>query len=582
MPTIARRGPVSALLVNYAGYPSSPNSLMPDNGLASLGAVLKAAGHRVKILDYATIATMKRLVPPSYRARLLKILRTFEEISKKDNPSRLEKARQAKAFLELKLLAKGLEVVRRNEERKIAEDISKEVRKEEANLVAFKLWNGDGFSGPVRMAGSLKKRFPGLSIAAGGPQVKFFREQIFDLTRNFDILAIGDGETTILPLAETVLGRSLAEVPNIYYLGDGSPSFTRLESLQNMDALPFPVYDIKTYPALAGDEKIKILVVEDRRGCENVCYFCVHPFISGSHPRSKSPERVVNEFQKGLEDYGISSFRLGGSSSLAKLLFGVAQGIEGRGMNVNWTAFARIKDSDPEKFSYLKQNGLFSLFFGIESGSQEVLNGMNKNVTLERIKEVIAASKAAGIFTVGSIIYPAPFDTPETRQETLGFLKEIRPDSIPLQFLGIYPGTQYARHPERYNLEIVYPSRFANLLARMGLKKKPEYSDPEVLRYLIKYKIQLLFPPKFWVPLPWKINGLAHREFAAETQALYEDLKKEGILTMLTDEEALMAHLGGYSPREFAHDAFVYNFTGNWEGMGEMAQKINKGILQKK
>jgi radical SAM superfamily enzyme YgiQ (UPF0313 family) len=555
---------------------------MPDNGLASLAGKLKGAGHQVKVMDYATVGTMRRLVPPFFQKRLTDVLRSFEQTMGEKSPSRRDKARQAMAFLKLKLLARGLEVVRRSEERKIAKEIAAAVREADANFVGFKLWNGDGFSGPMRIVSYLRRRFPDLFIAAGGPQVKFFRDRIFDFTQDFDALAIGDGEAAILPLAEAALGRNLSEVPNIFYLKDGIfPVFSLGKRVNRMDDLPFPLYDAETYPALAGNEKIKMLVVEDRRGCENVCYFCVHPFLSGADPRSKSAARVVNEFQDALEKYGISSFRLGGSSSPPRMLMGVAREIEARGMDVNWTAFARIKDSHPEDFEYLKRSGLFSLFFGIESGNQNVLDRMNKNVKLERIREVIAASKAAGIFTVGSVIYPAPFDTAETREETLAFLKEVRPDSVPLQFLGVYPSTEYARHPEKHNLEIVYPSRFANLLARMGLKKKAAFDDAEVQRYLLEYKIQLLFPPEFWAPLPWRINSLAHKQFAAETQGLYEDLKKAGILTMLTDEEALMAHLGGYSPREFADEAFVNSFTGNWERAAEMARKINDRILKK-
>jgi radical SAM superfamily enzyme YgiQ (UPF0313 family) len=342
------------------------------------------------------------------------------------------------------------------------------------------------------------------------------------------------------------------------------------------------LYDPDIYPAMAGDEKIKMPVVEDRRGCDNMCHFCVHPSISGAQPRSKTPERIVDEFQKLLGDYGITSFRLGGSSSPGDLLLGIARELEKRGMDVNWTAFARVRDAQPESFAYLRERGLLSLFFGIESGNQMVLDRMNKRVELSHVRDVLMASKAAGIFTVGSIIYPAPFDTVETRRETFDFLKETRPDSVPLQFLGIYPGTEYANHPGRFNLEITYPSAFSNLLARLGLKRAPRFDDPAVIRYLIQYKIQLLFPPKFWAPLPWKINGLNYQQFASETQLFYEDLKKAGILCMLTDEEALMAHAGGYSPKQFADKAFVNGFTGDWEGMAEMAGKINAGILKKK
>ena len=560
----------TAILVNYAGYPSSPNSLMPDNGLASLAAQLKTAGHDVKILDYATVSTARRLVPTFIQDRLQRVLGAF------DNGT---KSRQALAFLELKVLDSALGVVRRIEERKIAKEIAAEVERTGADLVGFKLWNGDGFSGPVRMAGYLKSRFPGLTVAAGGPQVKFFRDAIFDLTHNFDALAVGDGEPMIVPLLEGALKRDLFDVPNIFYLKDGVPIFTGTVRVDHMDFLPFPVYDPEVYPAMSGDEKIKMLVVEDRRGCENLCHFCVHPSISGTDPRSKTARRIIDEFEMGIDRYGIRSFRLGGSSSPSKLLYGIAAEIERRKIEADWTAFARIKDSEAGQFPFLKKMGLYSLFFGIESGNRRVLAGMNKKVTPERIEEVVRAAKAAGIFTVGSVIYPAPFDTVESRGETFALLSRIRPDSVPLQFMGIYPGTEYSRNPGKYNLEITYPSWLSNILAKVGLKKKPESNDPEVMRYMIEYKINLLFPPKYWKPLPWKINGMDHRQFAAETQSFYDELKQAGILPMLTDEEALMAHLGGYGPKEFADQAFVNGFTGNWRGMIEMAKRINHPVF---
>src|ERR1035437_7704953 len=58
------------LLVNYAGYPYAPNSLMPDNGLANLAGALLAAGREVEIFDYGTVSTLRRLTSPDLRCRL--------------------------------------------------------------------------------------------------------------------------------------------------------------------------------------------------------------------------------------------------------------------------------------------------------------------------------------------------------------------------------------------------------------------------------------------------------------------------------------------------------------------------------
>jgi radical SAM superfamily enzyme YgiQ (UPF0313 family) len=432
------------------------------------------------------------------------------------------------------------------------------------------------------MAEYLKGEFPGLMIAAGGPQVKFFKTNIFSVTRAFDVLAVGDGENTILPLAEAAAGGGLGAVPNIYYLQGGRPVSGARLPVTNMETLPYPVYDAEVYPTMAEGQKIKIFVVEDRRGCENACRFCAHPSVSGYLPRSKSAQRVVEEFSRSYNAYGIANFRLGGSSSPAGLLQGIAAELKMRGLTgLNWTAFARVNDSVPDSFAALKTAGLYSLFFGIESGSQRVLDKMNKKVSVERIKEVIAASKAAGIFTVGSVMYPAPFDTVGTRAETLALLKEIRPDSVPLQFTGLYPGTPYAANPGKYNFEIVYPSLFHRLTAGLGLKARARYAGPEVTRYLMQYKLQLMFPPRFWRPLPWKINGLTYKQFAAETEGLFRELAAAGQLMQLTDEGALMARMGGYEPADFRERASAAYFTGDEEAMAEMVKRVNSGNPEK-
>ncbi|OGC15217.1 hypothetical protein A2282_07670 [candidate division WOR-1 bacterium RIFOXYA12_FULL_36_13] len=470
-----------------------------------------------------------------------------------------------------------LEKVRVKTEIEIAQEISAQVNQAENPFIGFKLWNGDGYSGSVRIAEELKRILPHVSIFAGGPQVKFFKDFIFGETKVFDALAIGDGEATIVPLAEASLStHPLSDVPNIFYRStEGTPLYTSTRNIFNLNELPFPIYDPGVYSSMEGDQKINMIVVEDRRGCDNACNFCAHPSISGRNPRTKTPQRIVDEFEYSQKKYGISNFRLGGSSTPGKSLTEIAEEIMRRDLHLNFTAFMRAKDADTTTFSNLKEAGLYSLFIGIESGSQGILDAMNKKVSKERIAEVIGAGKRAGIFMVGSLIYPAPFDTADTRAETVSFLTETQPDSIPLQFLGVYPGTEYARHPERYNIEMLYPSTMDKMLASLGLKPKPKFNDPEILRYLLEYKIRLLFPPRYWDPLPWKVNGLSYKQFAAEAQKLYEELKQKEFLMSLTDPEALMAHLTGVTAKGLYNQTFFDLFTGNWRGMEDLIKKVN-------
>lgn len=102
----------------------------------------------------------------------------------------------------------------------------------------------------------------------------------------------------------------------------------------------------------------------------------------------------------------------------------------------------------------MAQAGLRAIFFGIESGCPEVLNrAVGKGLDLARVRETVRAAQAAGIFVVTSMIVPLPFDTEETLAESLQFLREVRPDSVPVQFPGIIPHTPWWNNPTAYGLD---------------------------------------------------------------------------------------------------------------------------------
>ena len=83
-----------------------------------------------------------------------------------------------------------------------------------------------------------------------------------------------------------------------------------------------------------------------------------------------------------------------------------------------------------------------------------VLKVMRKPTTAEQIRSAVKSARDAGILVVGSVILPAPGDTEETMEETFSLLTEIRPDSIFIQFPGIYPRTPWAEQPEQYGFTL--------------------------------------------------------------------------------------------------------------------------------
>ncbi len=539
------------LLVSYAGYPYTPSSLTPDNGLANLAGALLEAGHDVRIVDYGTISTMRRLFP--------------EELSRQVKP--LAEKMLASPDVEpgpeqmgqIVQLADWLEAYQQAQLQQIGRELIEKVSEFQPDFVGFKLWNGDGFSGSVALAQMLRDEFPGLHIYAGGPQASWFNKVIYQHTDVFDAIACGEAEDTIAALAEHATGqRNLADIPAIIYQQNGQVIEVPRTGWLDLNDLPVPVYDPEIYPSMVGDEKIKIIVLDDSRGCPYRCGFCTHPVESGSRLRTTSAQLLVDRMERIIGDYGISVFRFAGSSTPGSLMYEVAEQILARGLDVQYSCFGHFASADPDHFQVMADSGLYAIFFGLESGCQQVLDrAVRKGINVAMVKETVQQAQQAGLFVVTSMIVPLPFDTEQTIKESLDFIIDLRPDSVPVQFPGLLPGTPWLQHPEKYNFEV---------------------DTEELLLAGLDYKIKLLFPPQFWEPPPYKVNGMTFPEFTALTMKFAEDLEKSGILTAVPDDMALIAKCAGMTAREFRDQARLWCLTGDVAGMAKMTEEANRLI----
>ncbi|MDD5584561.1 MAG: radical SAM protein, partial [Candidatus Omnitrophica bacterium] len=423
----------------------------------------------------------------------------------------------------------------------------------------------DGFKGSVLMAELLRREFPRLKIFAGGPVVDEGQETVLEVAPVFDALVYGDGEETIIDLVAYAQGKkTLSQIPNIIYKAEGTRIVkSPVRMIENLDDLPLPVYDENVYPSLGGNQKIKIAVVDESRGCPNRCYFCPHVEKSGGKWRLKSAQRIIREIKRLSEHYGIHAFRYAGSCTPAPVMKAVAEEIVKDHIDVVYTSFANAGISDAKSFMLLKESGLHALFFGVESGDQRLLHEvMNKKMlSPDIIRDTIRAAQHAGIFCVSSIIFPAPGETSQSRNATLELLKELYAGSsggaVCAQFPGLFPGTAWYGDPARFGFKIRNPATY-----------KEE---------MLEYKIKLFFPPSFWKPVPYTLDGKSYKTFSRETENFIKELDAHGILTLVTDEMALIARLLGLKPRAFRDHSRPQFFTGEWESLSKDLEIINNG-----
>jgi hypothetical protein len=174
----------------------------------------------------------------------------------------------------------------------------------------------------------------------------------------------------------------------------------------DLDALPLPRYDQNTYPSMAG-AKLKVLSYEESRGCRNRCAFCTHRSKAGNL-RIKRPDRITTDLRSLLKVSGCRLFRLSGSYTPGDVLQQIADHLiesqrEGNDLGLKWTAFGHVIGSGNVNFARIREAGCVSMLFGVESGSQRILDGaLNKGTDVGHIRNTLISARRAGIKVLAS------------------------------------------------------------------------------------------------------------------------------------------------------------------------------------
>jgi radical SAM superfamily enzyme YgiQ (UPF0313 family) len=542
------------LLVNYAGYPYAPNSFMPDNGLANLAGALARNGKQVEILDYSTVSTFRKFSSPDLCKRLLKVWDTNSSLG----DDAISKLRRTGLLLSLSRCHRQRGIITDSLVENICRDLVEKIERDGIQAIGFKLWNGDGLDGSVRMARAVRKHAPRTKIFGGGPHVDIFMERLKAHCDCFDALAYGEGERTIQLLAET--GGNLSsfkEIPNLLFERDGSVHRTEAGVIDDLDDLPMPLYRPDVYPAMADNEKIKIIVIDESRGCRNNCAFCIHPVKSSHRLRVKSIGRLIRETEAFERDLAVRSLRFGGSCTPYELLNAFAAELVRTERKLRFTSFAHVRGSDDADFDLLRQSGCEALFFGIESGSQQLLDTMRKGVKTDMIPAAIRGAKQAGIFTVGSLILPAPGENDRTRKETVDLLARERPDALTVQPPIVVPRTDWCERPEKYGISI---------------RNRDKY-----LESAMHAKFNLLLPPAFWKSLPLLVDGKGYKRVLRETGSFLREIERLGYTTSVSDDTYLMSVKAGMDVAAFRNETRKAFFAGDARRVADIVALTNSG-----
>jgi radical SAM superfamily enzyme YgiQ (UPF0313 family) len=288
-------------------------------------------------------------------------------------------------------------------------------------------------------------------VAVGGPQPSAFPELCAG-EEDIDFAFFGESEVSFYELVERLdKGGSLEEVDGMAFKGtDGNVVVNKHRALvADLDTLPFPARDLMPlhiyYPTatkrVSGKRSANMIT---SRGCPYDCTYCESKVIWTRKARFRGPDNVVDEIEECVTKYGLGEFNF--HDDILPLrrerTIEICREIRRRKLDISWVGMTRVNFVWDDVMLEMKKAGCRKLMFGLESGSNELLEIMKKKATVEEARDAFAICKRAGIKTMASFMLGNIGETEETVRQTIDLAKELNPDTVAFFISVPYPGTE--------------------------------------------------------------------------------------------------------------------------------------------
>ena len=291
----------------------------------------------------------------------------------------------------------------------------------------------------------------GAIVVLGGPEPANYVEEY--LARGADIIVAGEGESALEELIPHVrkwgLSR-LSEIRGIHFRGDGGkPVSTPQESqIQDLDAQPFPdraAIDLERYlETWRTHHGVRSVSLITARGCPYTCAWCSHSVYGRTH-RRRSPENVADEIETIREAYRPDQLWYADDvfTINPKWLDRYAAELTRRKLHYPFETITREDRLNEASVRTLAEMGCYRLWIGAESGSQRILDGMDRRTDAARMRDMIALVKRHGIRAGTFIMVGYDGETWDDIDATAAHLRGAAPDDVLTTLSYPIKGTPY-------------------------------------------------------------------------------------------------------------------------------------------
>ena len=330
------------------------------------------------------------------------------------------------------------------------EHIAQALEKERIDVIALSFLSTTTYPAAKNTAKRLKLKAPRIPIIVGGAFATMNSDYILRDCPYIDCVGVGEGEE-VLPDYLNHLDNPGSVAGLVWRNGEEIVRNVSRPILQDLDQFPYPdrtglpIDYIESLPldvpaVLSLD---KFCTMQTSRGCPYSCIYCDIPSLSKGKWRCRSPEHVLGEMQL-LNDMGYRSVYLTDDHFLLnrKRINEICNGIIERKLEFRWGCEGRVDSLAVDQLPIMSKANCNFLAFGVEAGTQKVLNRLKKNQTLEQVEHAVSEAKRHGMARVhGFFIIGTPGETKEEIMESFRFAARLKLDTFSFNRLCAYRGT---------------------------------------------------------------------------------------------------------------------------------------------
>jgi anaerobic magnesium-protoporphyrin IX monomethyl ester cyclase len=290
-----------------------------------------------------------------------------------------------------------------------------------------------------------KQVHPHAVTILGGSHGTFWDENALNEYPSLDIVVRREGETTFIELLNKLQTKtSFNNVLGITFRNKEGKIISNPDRpfLEDLDALPFPAHHLLPLDALKRMGKVLFPLITSR-GCVYWCNFCSTVRMFGRGYRMRSPKNVVDEMEMIHNKYGVNqvTFYDDAFTVNRERVMKICEELHARKLDLIWDCGTRVDMVDRELLKTMHDAGCIAVWLGVESGSEAILDAMNKRIKLDQTRLAYKTAHEVGLMTIANAVLGFPGETEQTARETINFIKELNPDDVGFYVATPYPGT---------------------------------------------------------------------------------------------------------------------------------------------